>query len=81
MCAASITGGDVLLKNVVPEHLRAPIIKLEEAGVIIEKGANELRVIAPGRLLPVEVETRLILVSPDLQQPSWPAWLWLMAPA
>ena len=70
MCAASITGGDVLLKNVVPEHLRAPIIKLEEAGVIIEKGANELRVIAPGRLLPVEVETTPYPGFPtDLQQP------------
>src|SRR5690554_2327040 len=30
MCAAAITGGDVTLKNVVHEHLRAPIIKLEE---------------------------------------------------
>jgi UDP-N-acetylglucosamine 1-carboxyvinyltransferase len=70
MCAASITGGDVLLKNVVPEHLRAPIIKLEETGVIIEKGANELRVIAPGRLLPVEVETTPYPGFPtDLQQP------------
>jgi len=70
MCAAAITGGDVVLKNVVPEHLRAPIIKLEEAGVTIEKGANELRVIARERLRPVEVETTPYPGFPtDLQQP------------
>ncbi|NLM40113.1 MAG: UDP-N-acetylglucosamine 1-carboxyvinyltransferase [Firmicutes bacterium] len=70
MCAAAITGGDVTLKNVVPEHLRAPILKLEEAGVTIEKGATELRVIASDRLLPIEVETTPYPGFPtDLQQP------------
>ena len=45
--ATAAAGGDVVIKNVVAEHLRSPIIKIEETGVIIEKGDNQIRVIAP----------------------------------
>ncbi len=68
--AAAITGGDVLLKSVVAEHLRVPIVKLEEAGVTITRGDNNLRVQAPNRLKPVDVETMPYPGFPtDLQQP------------
>jgi len=68
--AAAITGGDVLLESVVAEHLRVPIVKLEEAGVIITRGDNNLRVQAPNRLKPVDVETMPYPGFPtDLQQP------------
>ena len=33
--AAAITGGEILIKSVVAEHLRVPIVKLEKAGVIV----------------------------------------------
>jgi UDP-N-acetylglucosamine 1-carboxyvinyltransferase len=70
MLAAAITGGDIVLKSVVAEHLRVPIVKLEEAGVTITRGDNELHVVAPNRLQAVDVETLPYPGFPtDLQQP------------
>ena len=70
MFAAANTGGDVVIKKVVLEHLRSPILKLEEAGAILEKGANEIRVRAPERLKAIDVETSPYPGFPtDLQQP------------
>ena len=38
MVAAAITGGDILIENAVPEHLRSITAKMEEMGVkIIEE--------------------------------------------
>lgn len=68
--ATAITGGEVRIKSVVAEHLRVPIVKLEEAGVTITRGDNELHVVAPKRLKPVDVETLPYPGFPtDLQQP------------
>lgn len=70
MFAAAITGGDVVIKDVVIEHIRSPISKIEEAGVIVEKGATEIRVVAPERLQAIDVETAPYPGFPtDLQQP------------
>jgi len=70
MFAAAITGGDVVIKDVVIEHIRSPISKIEEAGVIVEKGATEIRVVAPDRLQAIDVETAPYPGFPtDLQQP------------
>lgn len=68
--ATAAAGGDVVIKNVVAEHLRSPIIKIEETGVIIEKGDNQIRVIAPEKLKAIDVETAPYPGFPtDLQQP------------
>ena len=41
MIAAAITGGDLLVKNVITDHLKPLTAKLEECGVeIIEEGGN-----------------------------------------
>lgn len=71
MFAAAITGGEVLLRSVVAEHLRVPIVKLEEAGVVVSRGSNDLLIKAPpARLQPVDVETMPYPGFPtDLQQP------------
>ncbi len=70
MFAAAITGGEVLLQSVVAEHLRVPIVKLEEAGVVVTRGNNDLLIKAPSRLQPVDVETMPYPGFPtDLQQP------------
>lgn len=70
MFAAAITGGTVTLKSVVAEHVRVPIVKLEEAGVIVTRGNNDLHLQAPSRLKPVDVETMPYPGFPtDLQQP------------
>jgi len=49
MVAAAITRGDVVLENVISDHLRPVIAKLREAGVEIEERGTELRVALPGR--------------------------------
>src|SRR5699024_4591485 len=40
MVASAITGGDVLIKNAVTEHLRPVISKLQEMGVTIREEEN-----------------------------------------
>ena len=50
MSAAAVTVGDLLLKNVVKEHIGAVIPVFEEAGCTIETNyENSLRIIAPTR--------------------------------
>ncbi len=44
MAAAAITGGDVLLTNVIYDHLKPIVAKLEEMGVTINEEANGLRI-------------------------------------
>ena len=70
MFAAAMTGGDVVIKDIVIEHLRSPLSKIEEAGVVAEKGATEVRIIAPERLTAIDLETAPYPGFPtDLQQP------------
>jgi UDP-N-acetylglucosamine 1-carboxyvinyltransferase len=57
MVAAAITGGNVLVRGAVPEHLTSLIAKMEEMGVIIEEEADGLRVIAPNELKAVDIKT------------------------
>ncbi|AIE61534.1 UDP-N-acetylglucosamine 1-carboxyvinyltransferase [Bacillus methanolicus] len=57
MVAAAITGGNVLVRGAVPEHLTSLIAKLEEMGVIIEEEADGIRVIGPDELKAVDIKT------------------------
>lgn len=41
MIAAAITGGEVLVKNVIASHIRPVIAKLREMGVVVEEDENE----------------------------------------
>lgn len=57
MIAAAITGGDLLVKNVIIDHIKPLIAKMIECGVeIIEEGSN-LRVKSSGRLKAVDIKT------------------------
>ncbi len=49
LCAAAITGGDVCIRGIAPEHLGCVISKLREAGCEVQIGASYLRVIGPKR--------------------------------
>ncbi len=70
MVACGITGGELLLANVVPEHLRSTIMKCEEAGLEIEEGISEIKVRANQRPLAVDVETAPYPgFATDMQQP------------
>lgn len=57
MVAAAITRGDILIENVIPEHLTALIAKLSEMGVKITEEGNGLRVCASEPLKAVDVKT------------------------
>src|SRR5690606_24551223 len=55
--AAAITGGNVLVKGAVPEHISALIAKLKEMGVEFVEEKDGLRVIAPEKLKAVDIKT------------------------
>ncbi|MEQ1947550.1 MAG: UDP-N-acetylglucosamine 1-carboxyvinyltransferase [Bryobacteraceae bacterium] len=58
LIAGAITRGDVTVTGCEPEHLRALIAKLQQAGVeLTEPSAGTLRVRVPGRLKSVDVTT------------------------
>lgn len=57
MIAAAITGGEVLLRNVVPDHNNALIDKLKKCGVGITKYKDKIRVQAKRRLCPIDLTT------------------------
>ena len=57
MIAAAMTGGDVIVDNVLPEHQKPLIAKLREAGAIVEEDIDKVRVIGTGNLKGVSVKT------------------------
>lgn len=57
MVAAAITGGNVLVKGAVPEHLTSLIAKMEEMGVKIIEEPEGLRIIGTDNLKAVDIKT------------------------
>ena len=58
MVAAAITGGDLLLENVIPRQLTAVTAKLQETGALVEEcGPRTLRVRSRGRPRAVDIKT------------------------
>ncbi|MCG1012301.1 UDP-N-acetylglucosamine 1-carboxyvinyltransferase [Tepidanaerobacter sp. GT38] len=57
LVAGAITGGNILLENVVPEHLKPVIAKLMECGATIIEEPEGLRVIGNGRPMASDVKT------------------------
>lgn len=57
LCAATATGGDVTVREAMPEHQDALLDKLREAGAQIDVGADWIRVRAAGRPRAVSVRT------------------------
>ncbi|NLX63958.1 MAG: UDP-N-acetylglucosamine 1-carboxyvinyltransferase [Clostridiaceae bacterium] len=57
MVAAALTGGDITLKNVVPEHLKPVTAKLRESGMEIIEGDDTIRVKGVRRPLPLDIKT------------------------
>ncbi len=70
MFAAAATGGDVMVKNVIPKHLEATTAKLLEVGCIIEEFDDAVRVIANGRLQRTQVTTLPYPGFPTDMQPQ-----------
>lgn len=57
MTAAAITGGDVLIENIVPDHVKPITAKLREAGVEISEELSSIHVKANGAVNPIDIKT------------------------
>ena len=57
MTAAAATGGDVLIKNVIPKHMKPITTKLEAMGVIVEEFDESIRISAPQKLSKIDIKT------------------------
>lgn len=57
MAAAAITGGEVLIKKCIPEHVHAFTVKLRETGVKVEEGDDWIEVKKGGKLKAVDIKT------------------------
>ncbi|MBO8434180.1 MAG: UDP-N-acetylglucosamine 1-carboxyvinyltransferase [Tyzzerella sp.] len=75
MIAAAITGGDVVVKNIIPKHMDSLSAKLDEMNVTIEEGDDSIRVISDKPLKNVNVKTMSYPGFPTDLQPQMAALL------
>jgi UDP-N-acetylglucosamine 1-carboxyvinyltransferase len=57
LCAGAITSGEVVVTGCVPEHLRALIVKLQQAGTTVHEESSDSVRIRGGKLRAVDVTT------------------------
>ena len=63
-------GKNMLISNVIPQHLGSLLAKLEEMGVVMDVGIDYVRVLDASHLKPVDIETLPFPgFATDLQQP------------
>ena len=77
MAAAAATGGEVLIKNVIPKHLECITAKLEEMGVDVEERDDAVVVRRAGPLTRTNVKTLPYPGFPTDMQPQVAAVLCL----
>lgn len=70
MTAAAITGGEVLINNVIPEHVKAVTAKLREAGVSIKEEDDRIFLKGPSRWRAVDIRTMPYPGFPTDMQPQ-----------
>lgn len=74
MMAAAVTGGDVLVDGVVPEHVKPITAKLKEMGAEVHEFEKAIRVKATERLKSVDIKTMPYPGFPtDMQSPMMSA--------
>ena len=57
LMAGAVTGGDIVVRRARPDHLQAVILKLREAGAVIDEEPDAIRIQTPRRLKGVDVKT------------------------
>ena len=77
MVAAAATGGNVLIKNVIPKHLESITAKLEKIGVNVEEFDESVRVSVDGPLVKTNIKTMPHPGFPTDMQPQISALLCL----
>lgn len=75
MIAAAATGGDVLVKNVIPKHMEAVTNKLIKSGAIVEEFDDSIRVSRGGPLSATTIKTMPHPGFPTDMQPQMTALL------
>ena len=75
MMAAAATGGDVLIKNVIPKHLDVITAKLLEIGAQVEEFDDSVRVSSHNRLGYTNIKTMPYPGFPTDMQPQFAALL------
>ncbi|MCL2088809.1 MAG: UDP-N-acetylglucosamine 1-carboxyvinyltransferase [Oscillospiraceae bacterium] len=77
MVATAATGGDVVIKNVIPKHLEVLTFKLEKIGADIEVFDESLRVRSQGNITKTSIKTMPHPGFPTDMQPQMTALLTL----
>ena len=75
MIATAITGGDVIIADVIPEHLEPVINKLREIGIVVEVKDDQVRVAADKKPRAVDIKTMPYPGFPTDMQPQFMALL------
>lgn len=75
MAAAGITGGEIVLKGCMPEHLDASIMKLTEAGLTFDSIPGGIKVKGPSRPNAANVQTMVYPGFPTDMQAQFMALL------
>lgn len=70
MFAAAVTGGDIILRNVIPKHLEATSAKIMELGCQVHEYDDAVRIIAPQKLQGTHVKTMPYPGFPTDMQPQ-----------
>ena len=70
MCAAAITRGDVMIKNVIPKHLEAISAKLLEVGCEVIEFDDAVRVVGKPKQRPTNIKTLPYPGFPTDMQPQ-----------
>ena len=75
LCAIALTGGKVLLKNVLAQDLSAVIQKLEDTGITISTQENTIKISSSGSINSVNVTTAPFPGFPTDVQAQWIAMM------
>ena len=70
MVAAAATGGDILVKNIIPKHMDSISAKLVETGSKVLEFDDSIRVIGNGTIKPVNIKTLPYPGFPTDMQPQ-----------
>ncbi|WP_024788116.1 MULTISPECIES: UDP-N-acetylglucosamine 1-carboxyvinyltransferase [unclassified Lebetimonas] len=57
LTAGAITNSNILLKNVIPEHIESVIVKLSQMGFPIEVRENQIEIFPAKKINPVDITT------------------------
>ncbi len=71
MVAAAATGGDILVKNVIPKHMDSVSAKLTESGAKVMEFDDSIRVIGDGNIKNVNIKTLPYPGFPTDMQPQF----------